>query len=317
MLTEPLEASSADVAEEETEASRGATAHATSNGRSSLPPQSSRLEDERIQAGDKTACLGTSNLRALWGMFILNTTFAISQMVGSRIANSLSMFSDSGSMLVDSFVYLINILMERTKNKYGPSASKLWEVYVSVISVTLLVTVTTVAIIDAASRLDSKQDDDTETVDGRFVVGFSLGNLLIDIVMCGNYCYQLRHRRKSSLKEQVMTEAKEQLNMVAAFVHLFADTLRTLTGLIAGILEQGEGANALFIDAVATFIVCALILFAAAFVFYESILQYRDYKQFVALDRGSQRGIGDDEAYSFRSASLRSESVELSRLPTV
>jgi Co/Zn/Cd efflux system component len=317
-LTEPLElrydedrSLPAGSAAEAERSARGA-------GEASLGQARPLDDDDEVPVGTAT-CLGTHNLRALWGMFILNTAFAISQMVGSKLANSLSMFSDSGSMLVDSLAYMINICMERTKTKYGPAASKLWEVYVSFISVSLLVTVTSIAIADAASRLSSSRLPNTggATVDGRIVLGFSLGNLFIDVIMCGNYCYQMRHRRKQNLKDQVLSEAKEQLNMVAAYVHLFADTLRTITGLIAGILEQAPGADALHIDAVATFIVCTVILCAAAFVLFEGYLQYREYSASVASDVRNMRGLGEEEHRRFRTMSSASiQTVEMSPVTT-
>jgi len=268
-------------------------------------------EDPDVPTDRKTCC-GTSNLRALWGMFLLNTAFAISQMIGSIIANSLSMFSDSGSMLVDSFAYMINIFLERRKNQLGPDATKLWEVYTSVASVVLLVIVTIVALTDAAKRLQSREDDDD--VDGRFVLGFAAGNLFVDVIMCTNYCYQLRHRRKPTFKEQVMSETKEQLNMVAAFIHLFADTLRSVTGVIAGILEQDETLDAIFVDAVATFIVCGAIMMAAAFVLYEAYMQYKEYRTLRKERLGREVGI-DEEGFGFQPAasSTNAPAVEMTR----
>jgi Co/Zn/Cd efflux system component len=233
-----------------------------------------------VREGCMRKWFGTDNLRALWGMFVLNTAFAIAQMIAATIANSLSLFSDSGSMLVDSFAYGMNILMERRKNRIGIEAARLREVYTSIFSVLLLVGVTLFAFIDATIRLKrSDKKESKETVNGKIVFGFAFGNLVIDIVMCVNYCFQLRHRRRLTLKDQVMSETKEQLNMVSAFVHLFADTLRTLTSMVAGVLEETTDGNAISIDAIATFVVCCAILVAASFVLYESILQYKEYKQ--------------------------------------
>ena len=250
------------------------------------------------KSGERVGCCGTSNLRALWGLLLLNTSFAVAQMVGAAIANSISMFSDSGSMLVDSFAYLLNLGMEKRKIKYGVEASKLFEVFTSIISVTLLVVVTISTVVTAAQRLVTRSGDDKE-VDGRFVFGFSFGNLLIDIAMCFNYCFQLRHRRQASFKEQVRSETKEQLHMVAAFVHLFADTMRTITGLVAGSLEQDEAADSIFIDAIATFCVCGLILFAASFVVYEAVVQYREYRAAKRATAAGETGINDEEGFGF------------------
>jgi Co/Zn/Cd efflux system component len=245
-----------------------------------------RVETEtahgQIQVGEEndretgTGWLGTRNLRALWGMLAMNTLFALSQLLAALIANSLSMISDSGSMLVDSFAYFCNILLEKRKHRLGPQATKLYEVYTSVFSVGLLVAVTGFSIADARSRLKNKTEDDT--VDGRWVFGFAMGNLLVDIAMCSHYWYQIRHRRMQNFTEEVVRETKDELNMVSAFVHLFADTLRTLTSIIAGILESRMPSEAVSIDVFATFIVCGAILLAATFVFYEAFVQYREYR---------------------------------------
>jgi Co/Zn/Cd efflux system component len=236
--------------------------------------------NEIIQARNRGGLCSTSNLRALWGLFLLNTTFAIAQMIAANIANSLTMFSDSGSMLVDSVSYAISLWMERYKVKYGKQKSKLCEVYVSILSVLLLVIVTIVAVVDASKRLCC-YDDMNDKVDGRIVFGFSLANLFVDFFMCGNFCYQLRHRRRKTISESIQYETKEELNMVAAFVHLFADTLRTITGLVAGSLESYAKTfrDTIIIDSIATYVVCSAILLAAGFVLYEGCQQYKQYKQ--------------------------------------
>jgi len=244
---------------------------------SSVQNEAFTSEQDDVEVGTD-GCLRTSNLRALWGMFILNTLFAFTQLVAAAVANSLSMFSDSGSMLVDSFAYLVNIVLERRKHQLGPSKTKLWEVYASVTSVGLLVAMTVFAIVDATARLKNDDEDDESTVDGKIVFAFAAGNLVLDVVMCFNYCYQLRHNRHNTLQEEIVRETRDELNMVSAFVHLIADTLRSLTSIIAGVLEDRYEDDAVKIDAIATYIVCGAILLAATFVFYESFLQYREYR---------------------------------------
>lgn len=181
-------------------------------------------------------------------------------------ANSVSMMSDSGSMLVDSFSYIVAIGTERRKIKHGLEASKLIEAMCSLISVGLLITVTSVTMSDAINRLNGLEEDDGEDeVTGELVVIFSGLNLLMDVVMCTNYWYQLRGGGSNA----------KQLNMVAAFVHLFADTMRSLTGVVAGSMEIKNKEDSVKIDANATFMVCFAILLAATFVLYEAITQFR------------------------------------------
>ena len=225
-------------------------------------------------------CFGSNNLRALWGLFILNTSFAAIQLVAAIMANSLSMVSDSGSMMVDSIAYMLNIVLERRKHLLGAKAVKLWEVVISILSVGLLTIVTLFSLVDASSRLH--RHDDGDDVDGRIVFGFAVGNFALDIAMCSNYFFHLRHRKRmQSVQDQIRHEAKNELNMVSAFVHLLADTLRTITSMIAGILEDTMKDKAISIDSIATFVVCGAIFLAASFVFYEAAQQLREYR---ALD---------------------------------
>lgn len=224
---------------------------------------------------------GSENLRALWGLFALNTVFALAQFVAALAANSVSMLSDTGSMGVDSLAYFANILLERRKHLLGAKKTRFWEAFVSFMSASLLVLVTMYAIIDAAQRLKNHNDSDgdDESVDGRYVFAFALANFILDIIMCTNYFYQIRSRRlQISIQEQIIHEAHDQLNMVSAFIHLFADTLRSVTSLIAGALESKYPDDGVAIDSIATFAVCGTILLAACFVLYEAFYQYLDYK---------------------------------------
>jgi Co/Zn/Cd efflux system component len=242
-----------------------------------------RIVDENEELRSK-GWFGSENLRALWGLFILNTGFASAQIMAAKLANSLSLFSDSSSMLVDSLAYLINLCMEKRKHQYGAKESKLAEIYVSVISVSLLSAVTVFSVVDAALRIKTADSSSDETVDGRIVLGFSIGNLFIDFLMCTNYCYQLRSRKQPTMEQQISSEKKEQLNMVSAFVHVFADTLRTITGITAGVLEEKLESDAVSIDAIATFMVSAAILLSASFVLFEAVVQFREYRKLSTED---------------------------------
>lgn len=330
-------------------------------------------------------CLGTPNLRALWGLLILNTSFATAQMIGAAFANSLSMFSDSGSMMIDSLTYAANIYTERRKEQLGGEQAALVEIRTTVFSIAALIMVTALMMNDSMKRLASQNHvisttttkiatpsanttspEQRQTVGGQYVLGFSLGNLVIDIVMCANYFYQrrrhvqfsrgteeeskrgqvmkrkakrarrgVRHRRLNQMARVAPESAvllapssdartgdqngsdpsdavedrgdrdatggtreetveTGEINMAGAFVHLFADTLRTCTGVIAGPLELNSAADSLTIDAVATMIVCFLILAAAAFVAVETFQQYRSLR-FLASSSPLSDGLTRDD----------------------
>ena len=52
----------------------------------------------------------TSNMRALWATFMLNTLFTIAQTIGATASNSLALLSDTGTMWVDSATYAVNLI---------------------------------------------------------------------------------------------------------------------------------------------------------------------------------------------------------------
>jgi len=213
-------------------------------------------------------CCASANLKALWTMFTLNTGFALGQMAGAYFAQSLSMFSDSASMLVDSLSYVVNIVAERYRLAGAPLSEK-YEVCASVVSTTLLVIATSLILHQAVVRL-ADDEADREEVDGRLVLGFSLGNLTIDIIMCTNLFYQRCADRARGESQRLLN-----VNMASAFVHLFADTLRTLTGMAAGAIELDPSYNSVIVDATATIIVSSTIYMAILFVICETYSQWR------------------------------------------
>lgn len=248
----------------------------------------------------RPGCFSSPNLRALWVLFVVSLVFATAQMTGASVANSLSMFSDSGSMFVDGLSYAAAIWMERRKIQFGAVASRKFEVFTALFSALLLFVVTLPPMIHASSRLKGAEAD-SENVDGGLVLGFALGNLVAIFIMATSYFYQLRARLSTlgSFSDMIKRESVEQLNMVGAFAHLLSDLFRCLAGISAGSVEFGSDNHHqnVIVDAITAFVVCALILCVVLFVVYQA------YGLFV-LDRLERR----------REAKLQEDGINLDQV---
>jgi len=217
---------------------------------------------------DSPRCFGTpgSNVFTLWTIFALTATFTVLQSVGAYFANSLSMMGDSITMVVDCVTYLLNIYTEIQKSEiqmtHGEqisSSSKL-EKYVTVVSGLSLLVVTSFLMYDASSRLISESGIDP--VNPFIMLGFTLVNLIINIVGCLTFsglCEKKDYRKVD----------RHSLNMTSAFVHLVADTMRTLTVLSSSLVVLLTSGDAVEADAIGSLVVSTLIIFAVLFLFVE------------------------------------------------
>lgn len=160
--------------------------------------------------------------------------------------------------------------MEKTKVRYGVEKSRKCEGITSLISVGALIIVTVLALVNAINRMADVNREDAD-VDGKIVIGFAIGNLVLDVFMCGNFCFQVKEKWNAS-KLTTKQLLSDELNMLTAFAHVFADTLRTISGLVAGALEAQTPDKAVQIDATATFVVCGTIIGAAAILAREALV---------------------------------------------
>ena len=131
----------------------------------------------------------TQNLRALWTTLLLNTSFTIAQIFGAAAAHSLALLGDTGTMVVDSITYAVNIAAEYYKESVGGGdvmaerRSAKIEVFASLLSVLALLGVTAVVTINALDRLNGTSPPIEDDVDPDIMLGFTMVNLVIDIVM--------------------------------------------------------------------------------------------------------------------------------------
>ena len=84
----------------------------------------------------------------------------------------------------------------------------------------------------------------------------------------------------------------KEINLVSAVVHVIADTMRTVTGIIAGAVELGPDSDPRKVDAVASIIICVLIILGAAYVLRSAlktlrIMRYADNDNLLAISEAA------------------------------
>eukprot|EP00511_Aplanochytrium_stocchinoi_P008795 CAMPEP_0204859672 /NCGR_PEP_ID=MMETSP1347-20130617/23841_1 /ASSEMBLY_ACC=CAM_ASM_000690 /TAXON_ID=215587 /ORGANISM="Aplanochytrium stocchinoi, Strain GSBS06" /LENGTH=219 /DNA_ID=CAMNT_0052008201 /DNA_START=334 /DNA_END=993 /DNA_ORIENTATION=+ len=215
-------------------------------------------------------------------------------------------------MALDSLTYMLNIYAEKRK-KVGTIEAARLEVYVASFSIVTLVAVTAVLLWDAIRRLDTHHSK-SDVVSADIMLEFSLGNLAIDIFSCSLFVSRMMNANKSKPENQERKHRSESqgsnistgnqeigllkleekgssisldvnedniddetsLNMQSAFVHLTADTLRTITVMVTAIVVDVDerDIDSMNADAVSSIVVSVIILLVAAFLAKETVDQY-------------------------------------------
>mmetsp|Transcript_15485 Transcript_15485/g.18364 ORF Transcript_15485/g.18364 Transcript_15485/m.18364 type:complete len:431 (-) Transcript_15485:779-2071(-) len=292
------------------------------NGKSEFGPRYkesdfSNVEEKKHKFCPTSFCSCTcglnGNVRTLWLLLLVNTSFTIAQLVGAVKADSLAMYGDCSTMALDSLTYMLNIYAEKRK-KVGTIEAARLEVYVASFSIVTLVAVTAVLLWDAIRRLDTHHSK-SDVVSADIMLEFSLGNLAIDIFSCSLFVSRMMNANKSKPENQERKHRSESqgsnistgnqeigllkleekgssisldvnedniddetsLNMQSAFVHLTADTLRTITVMVTAIVVDVDerDIDSMNADAVSSIVVSVIILLVAAFLAKETVDQYQ------------------------------------------
>jgi len=77
-------------------------------------------------------------------------------------------------------------------------------------------------------------------------------------------------------EQEAKTWFEENLNLLSAFAHLLADTLRSLTVFVTSTYVWSVGGDAVFADAVSSLIVCSMVLMVAGMLLWETLREGRD-----------------------------------------
>ena len=189
----------------------------------------------------------------------------VSEICGAFLSNSLSLLGDAAAMSIDVANYITNIHIENLKKNYNQLSLKIrWttEVFVPFLGVCSLLAVSLWILNDAIIIIISPPE--ITIVDVSFLYGYSSANILIDLIC--NYSFFSRGLSVfyNSLKPISQEEIKSyNLNMMSAFTHIFGDTLRSFSVLIAALVYTFTDISGDICDAWAS-IICTITIFVLA-----------------------------------------------------
>eukprot|EP00924_Labyrinthula_sp_SR-Ha-C_P007406 maker-scaffold_24-snap-gene-2.2-mRNA-1 protein AED:0.06 eAED:0.06 QI:93/1/1/1/0.5/0.33/3/62/243 len=176
--------------------------------------------------------------------------FAIAEMVASFSSNSLSLFGDAATMIVDAMTYGFNMYAEwrKSSEEISLETSSQLEIYSPLFSVCILYILCCYVIYDSWLTL-SKADTDTPDVNEGTMFIFSIVNLVIDVVNIFAFYFA--------------NNKKDNANMCSALTHVAGDTLRSLAVLGAAFYAKEENVNSAKADAYAAIFV-SLVIFGTS-----------------------------------------------------
>ena len=216
----------------------------------------------------------TENMRVLAltaGLFGLITAVQYGAAGGAVFGLSLpgvpkseALLADCVSMAVDSLTYLLNIFVEARE---GSRFHRELQLIVPAISLSILVYFTVDVLLEAKGTLAGEEDDDGDPYANQpmkrayILGGFATLGIIFDLI---------------ALRAFVKDADKGSLNMWAAFAHVGADFVRSITTLVAAILIL-NGSDGKLTDAWACVAVTWLIFGGVLFAVYEWAKDFRSY----------------------------------------
>uniref|UniRef100_A0A7S1BA16 Cation efflux protein transmembrane domain-containing protein n=1 Tax=Corethron hystrix TaxID=216773 RepID=A0A7S1BA16_9STRA len=251
----------------------------------SLPPtrpRSSFPEDTTKDPGwrDHGTSSGEDD-RPLFAAFVTFSAFSAAQIVVAFRSHSRSLLGDSAAMVVDSATYGLNLLAEHRKSSgfVSDRERQLWAIVPPAVSVIVLLGLTSVIVVGSVGALvvvnSNGEDGDEKSPDLFWMMGFSITNLVLDLVNVGCFCKTASAKRRRGGGNDDKQEggahsffwicAEEMggnLNLCSAYTHVMADTMRTFAVILACLaaLMMPDAIDARTADAVAALVVSIIII---------------------------------------------------------
>jgi len=191
----------------------------------------------------------------------------LSEIVGALESNSLSLLGDAMAMSIDVANYITNIYIENLKKNYDQLSLKIrWnaEVFVPFLAVSSLLAVSFWILNDAIIIIINPPE--ITIVDISFLYGYASVNIVIDIIcnysFFSNGCNVFYNSLKPISNEEISTEEVKtyNLNMWSAFTHMFGDTIRSFSVLLAALISTFSNISGDICDAWAS-IICTITIF--------------------------------------------------------
>jgi cobalt-zinc-cadmium efflux system protein len=174
---------------------------------------------------------------------LLNLAITATEFIGGMISGSMALVSDAGHNLTDVISLILGFFGERFSRRKATDRHsfgyKRVEIFTAIINAFMLWGVGLFIIIEAVHRFQSPNNISTSLMLIIAVIGL-MGNLFSVIV--------LRRSRD------------ENLNMKAAYLHLFYDTLSSVFVIVAGVIIYITGFN--MIDTIISILIAVMILWS-------------------------------------------------------
>jgi len=194
---------------------------------------------------------------------------------GTVLTKSKSLVADCNSMAADTLSYFLNIFAELAP----PAWKRKLQLVIPILSLTVLATLTVLAFQDSLGALLKPCDIDESNPDADdsclgpnpwIVWAFGLGGLIFDLISIWAFC---KNKNQKS-------EGKLPVNMLAAFMHVGADMIRSLTTTVEGffLISKVWGADqGKTVDAWSCMIITVVIFIGIVFGVYEVIVDIVTY----------------------------------------
>lgn len=223
------------------------------------------LSDSKVAGSDVDryrricGCWWSGNMRVLLVTAVLFMIITLAQLLAAHLASSEALFADCVSMGIDALTYFMNIGVEAVK---GRQIHRIMQLIAPALSIGLLTLLTILVMQSSISTLQNEdQDGGEDEVNPWIVLAFALLGLVFDIAS------MLVFRRNAK-----RSGSRLGVNMLAAFLHVGADFVRSFVTLIESILIIGFGFNGTSTDAWACVFVSVSILCGAVYAIYEWII---------------------------------------------
>lgn len=195
-----------------------------------------------------------ANKKALTISFILISVYMIIEFIGGLYTNSLALLSDAGHMLSDSFALGLSlsalIFGERAATANKTYGFKRFEILAALLNGLILVVIAIFIMKEAIDRIFN----DNAVVIGKGMMIISSIGLIINVIVAWILS---------------RGQAKENLNVRSAFMHVIGDLLGSVGAIIAAILIIFFGWY--IADPIASIVVSLLVLYSGWNILKESV----------------------------------------------
>jgi len=214
----------------------------------------------------RSFCRCTGNILVLaLTAFLFALITGVQYYFGGVVTHSQALLADCNSMLVDTLTYFLNIGAECAVEKW----KKRLRLVAPAVSLLVLLALTIFCALLPAIDTIRNPDGPGDGVNPWIVFAFGVGGLIFDIIsIVAFYINAKKEQAKNGLP----------VNMLAAFFHVGADWIRSLTTTVESILLfKFKNWNGDLIDAWAAVIITVVICIAIIYGYIEVILDIRRF----------------------------------------